>query len=395
MHEPNDMSFLETSQDVLILQMVAAGIQRLSNDLALPGVPRAERAVSSPYPAPLQRAMNLLGMLCYERGFAPIRGLPELLEWARRPLSEWPFLRMSSTEIVGPRDALLGGPEGDMPTWICSEWAQLHADADVEANARERVFMGKVFGQCPDADSYTAFRRLLVEHPVLSEADLSDALGQVALQPLKDRLREAYIRIGRGYAVDGEFLTCSACGNLLIRDARGRLHCEDEACEAGASPEIGRQIRGPACWLSRELRQFIAAPGRAEIDLERRLKRLHVQVDLWPQRDAYDLKVTLPSGAVWAVDVKDWASPYALAQHADAIPQNPPWRHAFFVFPDARRKNRANYRDIFVEFASPRGVVSVWHRGMPLREGNTVAVYSSELVALVRAQIGGGASTHA
>lgn len=34
--------------------------------------------------------------------------------------------------------------------------------------------------------------------------------------------------------------------------------------------------------------------------------------ELWPDRDKYDVKITLPDGQVWAIDAKTHRNPYML-----------------------------------------------------------------------------------
>jgi hypothetical protein len=80
----------------------------------------------------------------------------------------------------------------------------------------------------------------------------------------------------------------------------------------------------------------VTLPGLAEIRLEQRLLKLKLKVDLWPDFDSYDLRIEFPDGKAWAVDVKDWASPFLLALHIKNIPLNPPVERGYFVFPDER-----------------------------------------------------------
>ena len=35
---------------------------------------------------------------------------------------------------------------------------------------------------------------------------------------------------------------------------------------------------------------------------------------MWPQFDAYDLRIPFPDGTAWAIDVKDWANPSLLGR---------------------------------------------------------------------------------
>lgn len=119
---------------------------------------------------------------------------------------------------------------------------------------------------------------------------------------------------------------------------------------AGAAP-LGRTLRadeiGTLWQLNRPLRQFVTGPGRAEADLERELRALHLPVEMWPGFDAYDLRITFPDGWVWAVDVKDWAHPGLLGQAATEVRQQPPYDEACWVVPRYRVDARPNYLEVY------------------------------------------------
>jgi hypothetical protein len=111
-------------------------------------------------------------------------------------------------------------------------------------------------------------------------------------------------------------------------------------------------------WLRPPIRVFVALPGIAELRLAAELRRQGVDVSMWPDFDAYDLRVEFPDGSAWAVDVKDWASPVALARHLTSgtpFRAEPPWERAFFVFPSYRVHNRPEYLRVFRHFYRPEG----------------------------------------
>ena len=155
---------------------------------------------------------------------------------------------------------------------------------------------------------------------------------------------------------DGVFRTCARCRNLLVPQQDGRLGCAEERCRWAGPATVGREIaaRESVLWLRRDLRLFVAAPGRMELALAQALDRLGIALRLWPNFDAYDIELTFPHGEVWAVDVKDWVSPYLLAKHVRPIPQAPAWDRAWFVFPQQRGR-RQEYVRTFTYHASVLG----------------------------------------
>jgi len=200
-----------------------------------------------------------------------------------------------------------------------------------------------------DAQSaYVAFRRLLIERPVVTALELHQQMGDPSLSLLAEHVRRAYLPVPPEAIVDGQLHICRTCDNLLLRDSLDGLACADERCRRQATWRQGRvlSVRDGVFWLARPLRTFVAAPGRTEIRLSRRVARMGIAVDLWPSFDAYDLRVVFPSGRAWAVDVKDWANPFLLARQVRRIPEAPVWDRAFFVFPQERLR-RPDYLRAF------------------------------------------------
>ena len=98
------------------------------------------------------------------------------------------------------------------------------------------------------------------------------------------------------------------------------------------------------------LARYTSRPGRLELSLFESLSELDgLRVELWPGFDSYDLGVTFPSGEVWAIDCKDSSRPSLLAAtlNKDAIPHQPSWRKAFYVFPEYRKNAAPNYERVF------------------------------------------------
>jgi|SRR5579859_8198934 len=314
------------------LYLVASGVIRLVED----------STSSSPlaYPPSLQMGLDRLALACIRQGVAPVQGVPDLLIWCHRPLATWPL--DLEPDAVGPDDRLLIGTR---PTTICDEWAV--AVADVIADREETVLMHAVLTACRLADrpqDYVAFRRWLIEYPVITALELQQARASEALAPLAEQLRSAYSEAPAECESAGSFRTCPDCGNLLWPTVGNGWVCDDSRCRPAPESRLPRiPARGEVLWLKRGVRRFVAAPGRAELDLYKRLQNPGLIVDLWPAYDAYDLRIQFPNREVWAVDMKDWSNPVRLANQVKPIPDTPPWTRAYFVFPDARRDERPDY----------------------------------------------------
>jgi hypothetical protein len=326
-------------ESLIILHLVASGIVQLDRRL------RQEPWLLVPYPDALQKGLDKLTVRCLKRGAEPPASVPGLLGWCReRPLHDWAL--DLGEEISGAGDRLLAGSQ---PTAFCQEWTV--DSRDVESEVIERRLLHSVIAACRqarDQDGYVAFRRLLIEKPVLTTLQLHVECARPELSRLADEVRKVYAPAPLEYAESQAVICCATCGNLLLRSPGGMLHCGDDRC-ARQPTVVGHPIplAEDPLWLELPFRTFVAAPGRAELRLVNRLERLGVGVELWPKFDAYDLRVTFPDGRAWAVDVKDWASPVALARHLDRVaelfPASPPWHRAFFVFPQDRLRQRPDY----------------------------------------------------
>ncbi|NCC36967.1 MAG: hypothetical protein EOM24_33895 [Chloroflexia bacterium] len=303
--------------------------------------------LSLPYPPTIQRGMNRLTLTCLRQGVQPPQGLMDLLEWCRRPLASW-NLALPEGSVAGEERLL----DGQLPTATCEAWAR--TGSDVEANLQEERLLLNVISVCKganDPQAYTAFRRMLIEQPVMSAFTYQLALGDPVLDLLVDQLRAAYEPAPVSAVRNGQLGTCAMCGNLLLRTQDDQWVCEDEVCRAEGFLEPGRliSVRDDVVWLRRDLRRYIAAPGRAELRLAKKLERMGLHVELWPAFDRYDLRVTFPDETIWALDVKDWGNPFLLARSVNRkpFPADPPWQHAFFVFSDARHTQRSDYLRAF------------------------------------------------
>jgi hypothetical protein len=327
---------IELPPDILILHFIATGVIQLVKQVD-GGMP-----IDSHYPAPLQIGLNRLNVIRYRHGLPLIRSVPALLSWCHRSLKEW-SLGIASAQL-DPGDTLL---DDQFPTSVCEALAC--ATSDVEADLSERRFMGAVFNACQTANApgtYVTFRRLLIEHPVLTEFELIQQRNDhPELNLLTDHLKFAYEDAPLDYMFKGSFHCCPNCGNLQQPTVQmNRLLCEEERCRRKQATQPGRIIpaREHVLWLKRGLRRFVTLPGLAELRLEQKLRKLNLQVDLWPNFDSYDLRVEFPDGKAWAVDVKDWANPFLLALNVKNIPLNSPLEKGYFVFPD-ERSQQADY----------------------------------------------------
>jgi hypothetical protein len=75
------------------------------------------------------------------------------------------------------------------------------------------------------------------------------------------------------------------------------------------------------------------------------LRRRGFMAELWPNFDAYDIRVPLATDQVWAIDVKDWAYAHLLAPHLTPLRgDGDAWyTEAFYAIPDIRLRHNPTY----------------------------------------------------
>ncbi|GAA2250826.1 hypothetical protein GCM10010232_43430 [Streptomyces amakusaensis] len=354
----------ENDRGVALLRLLADAVVALEDETDLD-------SFRLPYPADAQRALNHTVLACLRRGAEPPRSVPELLEWCgERPLASWPL--DLPRDAAGPDDRLLDEESG-LPTELVREWWAYRADSPARRHDREAMSWALHRCRQLSPEAYTAFRRLLVERPVLTHTEWFSVISDPLLMELRDFLGDLYqepppgsLRPGLGCA------QCLRCGTLLTPVADTGWWCERDSCRTrGTEPPIGRIIEPERCaglvQLDRPLRQFVARPGRAALELEAGLRRPGVTVEMWPPTLAYTMRVTFPDGRVWALDVKDWSHPALLARTAAPVRPEPAYDEAFWVVPDHRVTARADY-------------LAVFHRNRPPAAGELTLLSESEVL---------------
>jgi hypothetical protein len=336
-----------------LLRSVATAIVLLSRRL-VPGDPVYEDGV--------QRAYNQLVLRCLREGTEPPTSVPDMVRWAARtPLGEWPADFAASGLDSGE---LLVDETTRTPTQGCLEWAMAVPDAPAELF--ENMVIEEALAACRSARSpasYTAFRELLITKPVMTAADLAALAADIDLMPVFEMVRKCYEAAPAAYLRDGGYRLCGRCGCLLVPLNRGGYRCELDRCRADgrSSPGPTVPVQAGVLQLKRPLRLFITSPGLAETELAATLRSLSLEPEMWPEYDAYDLRVPLPDGPVWAVDVKDWANPSLLGSRTRPLRAEPSYDKAFIVVPEYRFRAREDYARVFRHHLVPeaKGLIDV------------------------------------
>lgn len=324
-----------------LLRMVASAVVRLSQQSG------PQDAVYDPT---VQSTYNQIVLLCLRKGLAPPASVPDMVRWAaERSIGEWPW---ALPDDFDGGAAYLVDTMTRTPTQQCWEWRVVARD--VTAEQVENQLMREAIAECRAAkapESYTAFRRLLIRQPVLTAVERAALADDLDLELLHNVIKRCYESAPASYLREGTFAVCARCRCLLVPVGQDRYLCELDRCRRDQHPKVGRIVGarqgGGVYQLIRPMRIFITGPGLAETDLESALNERGLRPEMWPNFDEYDLRITLPRGRVWAVDVKDRSNPALLGRTAQPLRPNPPYDEGFLVAPQYRFDEREDYGRVY------------------------------------------------
>lgn len=301
----------------------------------------------------VQSAYNHLVLLCLRCGEPPPDSVPGMVRWAaERTLRDWPLALPTDLEAA---DGYLVDTVTRMPTQQCFEWAISAPDPAAEEFENQLLREALTTTRAAkEPQAYTAFRKLLITRPVLTGTELALLGADLYLALLHDTIKRSYEPAPASYLHDDQFAECERCHCLLVPVGLGTQRgwrCELDRCQRERHARIGRRLSpalaGGVYQLTRPLRMFITGPGLAETELETALVALNLKPEMWPNFDAYDLRITLPDQQVWAIDVKDRANPALLGRNAQPLRPDPPYDRALLVVPQYRFDEREAYQRIF------------------------------------------------
>jgi len=216
----------------------------------------------------------------------------------------------------------LNGETEERP-WM-PRWAWMRAD-----RIREQAFRG--LNASRDQEHYVAARRFLIEYAAGTREQIGDALSALPGPPPDPHFID--LPADRVYlGLDGSrvWWPCPVC-RWPMRVAGGRVSCLYPPHAArfhlidSGTPELRRlgesgsgalpashAAEGAVC-AEHGVWRFVIVPGCTELRIAKDVEALGAQVELWPDRDAYDLRVTAGSTVITA-DVKEYNSVHRLVQ---------------------------------------------------------------------------------
>jgi len=289
----------------------AAGLVALQEEMDAQGHPQA------PYPAALQRGLDVAAWLnIAETNTYPVT-LAELLVCAGKPIYEWcaKLGEPLADEYYASR--LLD--EGEVTRDCLSLASQLRQDPEHE-------LFKLLMRCCEDAgsagqDLYAAWRRTVIQAPVAGGYTQLLARERVFMQhlDLAHRLINAfYVRLPHVHASAGKVHLCPSTGTRLRRvGGKWVTEMRDEAAQRLLTREGPRTLdyTPDVLELKRPARLFWCLPGWHELQLCDMARQLGWEVELWPKFDTVDLLIRKPAATTrYAIDLKDHLSAQGLAR---------------------------------------------------------------------------------
>ena len=319
---------MQFSEDQILFIKLCKGLVEICDRINR-GEPAYQIDAAQAFPQPLYEAFQALSLKwILEHG--EIRHLSTLcmVESARNSVEE---VEPNFSELVDfPDEPLIENKS--RPSDECEAWASEFA-FNLEREQNQSYIprlMVEIERLSLPYSTYTLIRRFIAENPFPSDFTITNFIDKNRdVEPVQDLLMQAY----RDAPPQSESMPlCKVCGGYLDCAAR-----EIEGCCEALERRVDRvPIEETVIYLIRpsliELRLFET--------LEKIGKKHDLQVELWPQMDKADLKVTFPTREIWVIDAKDWGSATKLAikLNQDTI-SDIGQSQSFFVVPDYRWKN--------------------------------------------------------
>lgn len=261
--------------------------------------------------------------------------LPEFFEWAKNPVVEWkPVTEMKN---LSPEVTLI---EDGLVSDFATQWQV--TGSDVEMQVQEKILQD-VLEYCRGhqlEEQYRAFRKLIIERPILPYSEYRRLLSSPQLRPLRDFLIQTYIDLV-DLAEENTYHFCPRCKYVMRRRRDGSHSCRNMTCDrlnakVNLLPiqSIPKDKAETYKAVTPGVHRYGTIPGIAEMKLAEYLTKLGIRITLWPEIDEFDLLVEFGRKISWAIDVKDWS--YLDEERLQSVQYRPDATETFIVFPDER-----------------------------------------------------------
>ena len=284
-------------------------------------------------PPALRIGMSQMYLLSLVKGKKPVRyDLPKLLELAEKPLGEW--FPCEEIKYLNEGATLI---EDGFVSDFAQEWGVKGSNTQMEI---EQKAVEEALKECRGKqldEEYRVFRRMIIEHPVISV--ISEWPKKLLKEPkLPKKLLNDIYKDLNVLTAEEECHLCPRCGYYQLKRSDNSYRCYNDTCEELRVKQKlgeGKTVKAKDYKaVTGGVHRFVTLPGIWEIQLYKELKKLGAGVTLWPNIDEYDLRVEFKSGVTWAIDVKNWC--YLNEKRLHKVQSIRDAAKTFVVFPDER-----------------------------------------------------------
>ena len=318
-----------------LIKLIATGIVNWYEDGQINGN-------LSKMPNELRRAIN---MLCARMPLPLIiNNRTELVNVLSKPLG---LLELEGESKVYDEEVLISD---GMPTDICYELAI--GEADIHGNIEQSKILDimnelRVYG---NEEDYVNIRGFIIEHPVVEESIIDHFIKKhteynIQLRKIYSKIKEFYEDIPQHVKQQDKVNICKCCG-WTIYQKKESTSCISSFCKTQEGHKNAKSLKIDIGTkrLKRGAMRYLCFPGIPEIELKRKLEKKGLKVRIWPYFDLYDLEISF-NDEKWAIDVKDYSSPYQLIEKVTSFPITD-CSNNFVVVPKRRTKLHKAYKKI-------------------------------------------------
>lgn len=322
-----------------------------------------------PYSNHLHYGLNMLAAMAVQHEQTEmLQTLHEtafLTQYAVRPVKEWfagwgdEVLHRLSAFALFETGALI--EMEDRSFTITEECADLCGNA--ESDLMNALVQNHVYrmmrGLTPE--QYTAVRKFIVEHPVSTEREIRRFKMEQKIPEIRDILVAAYETIPE------ESYRCPECGWTMQFHGKQALCC-NQSCTAHHPDRSQMELLDTTGLyrLTHGVMRYMCLPGKLELAIQVKAEQYGCKTELWPELDAYDIRITLPGGRVWAVDAKTHRNPYTLADSIrnDSAFALAPAEKRLYVIPAERLSVYGDYCQICQDALQGKDVTCITDRAL-------------------------------
>lgn len=268
--------------------------------------------------------------------------------FAAKPVKDWfsgwdeAFLKKISGYSLFKTRALISLEEGHN-FHITEDCLDLYGNTECDLfKALEQKQIYLMMKKLSDSD-YTSVRRFMAENSICTEKDIRSFKMKCKSPEIDEILGVAYEDVPYGSYY------CSFCGWTM------QFHSYQARCcsrECTAHNPVREQLKPVETFGTKRLKsgimRYICLPAKLELEIQKKAEKYGFETVLWPEKDRYDIQITLPDATIWAIDAKTHHNPYTLASDikTDSAFTSVNASEHLYVVPSKRKSDFPDYCEI-------------------------------------------------